>query len=314
MSSDGNNRAADHGRRDAPRATFLDFLNAARPRQWIKNIIVLAPFLFAFGDKRQVVSPLMLLNAMSAILLFSITASGVYVFNDIFDVRLDRLHPVKRHRPIASGRISPSSAWSMALICVGCGLAGSWLLLPAFGIAVSIYVAIQAAYTLKLKHVPLLDVFVIAFGFVVRAVGGGLIVRADISSWFLVCTFLIALFLALCKRRHEKRMIEESGLENTRPSLIGGDIKLFDQLIAIVAGATIVAYALYTQWPDTVQKFGTAGLIFTIPFVIFGLFRYLDLVYRGAKCDQPEYILLTDKPLLVDIILFGLCVLWIAVL
>lgn len=295
-------------------ASIKVFIEEARPRQWTKNAVVLAAFFFALGDKHQDVSPALFLNALLAVLLFSLTASGIYVFNDILDKESDRLHPVKSRRPVASDRISNSSAWAMALCCLGCGLLGSWLFYPPFGMLVTAYVGIQAAYTLKLKHVPLLDVFIIATGFVLRAIAGGLAVRVEISSWLLICTFLMALFLALCKRRHEKRMIDEKQIEWTRRSLISGDVQLFDQLIAVVAGATIIAYAVYTQWPDTVQKFGTTRLIFTIPFVVFGLFRYLDLVYRGARCDQPEYILLTDTPLLVNIILFGAAVLWVAVL
>ena len=134
-----------------------------------------------------------------------------------------------------------------------------------------------------------------------------------ISSWLLICTFLMALFLALCKRRHEKRMVEETRLFNLRPSLNDSDQRLFDQLIAIMAGAVIIAYAIYTQWPDTVAKFQTTHLSFTIPFVIFGMFRYLDLVYRQAKGDQPESILLTDIPLILDILFFGICVWWIII-
>lgn len=293
--------------------TVKDCLEEARPRQWTKNVIVLAAFFFALGDKQQSVAPALFWNAILAALLFSVTASGVYVFNDILDIDLDLLHPVKSQRPVACGKIRRSSAWMMALACMGAGLLGSWLLSSGFGMLVTAYVGIQAAYTLKLKHVPLIDVFVIAFGFVLRAIAGGVAVHVAISSWLLICTFLMALFLALCKRRHERRLIDEQQLDESRPSIRASDVRLFDQLIAVVAGAVIIAYAVYTQWPDTVQKFGTTRLSFTIPFVIFGLFRYLDLVYRGAKGGQPECILLTDVPLIVDIVLFGLCMLWITI-
>lgn len=294
--------------------TLKDFLEEVRPRQWMKNVVVLAAFFFALGDKQQSVSPGLFWNAILAALLFSITASGVYVFNDILDIDLDRLHPVKSHRPVASGKIRRSSAWILTLACLGTGLLGSWFFSPRLGTVMAAYVGIQAAYTLKLKHVPLIDVFVIAVGFVLRAVAGGVAARVAISSWLLICTFLMALFLALCKRRHERRMIDERQLDESRPSIKSSDVRLFDQLIAVVAGAVIIAYAVYTQWPDTVEKFGTNRLSFTIPFVVFGLFRYLDLVYRQAKGDQPEYILLTDIPLILDIALFGLCMLWITIL
>lgn len=296
---------------DFRRATVLDILREMRPRQWTKNAIVFAAFLFALGDKQQSVSPVLFWTALLATLLFSITASGVYVFNDILDIDRDRRHPIKYQRPVASGKLSLSMAWWMVAACLTVGLLGSWLLSAGFGVAVTAYVGLQAIYTLKLKHISMVDVFVIAIGFVLRAIAGALAVNVAISSWLLICTFLMALFLALCKRRHERRMIEEEQVDDSRPSLMATDTRLLDQLIAIIAGAVIVAYAIYTQWPETVAKFDTAYLSLTIPFVIFGLFRYLDLVYRQAKGDQPEYILLTDIPLIVDIILFGLSVLLI---
>ncbi len=296
-----------------PRLTLLNLARALRPRQWTKNIVVLAAFFFALGDKQQHLSPLMFGWALLAAVLFCIVSSAVYIFNDIIDRPRDSAHPVKRLRPIASGAMPVTAAWVVAAILLGIGMGGSWLVTPKFALMVSAYVALQIAYTLWLKHVALVDVFVIAFGFVLRAIAGGFAVNVMISSWLLICTFLMALFLALCKRRHEKRLMEETRLFNIRPSLNDSDQRLFDQLIAIMAGAVIIAYAIYTQWPDTVAKFQTNHLSFTIPFVIFGMFRYLDLVYRQAKGDQPEYILLTDIPLILDILFFGICVWWIII-
>ncbi|MFA5043973.1 MAG: decaprenyl-phosphate phosphoribosyltransferase [Kiritimatiellia bacterium] len=296
-----------------PHLTLLALARAMRPRQWTKNIVVLAAFFFALGDKHQHLSPLMFGWALLAAILFCVTSSAVYIFNDIVDRQRDWAHPVKRLRPIASGAIPVATAWTAAFILLVIGLGGSWLVTPGFALTIGVYVALQIAYTLWLKHVALVDVFVIAFGFVLRAIAGGLAVHVMISSWLLICTFLMALFLALCKRRHEKRLMEETKLFNLRPSLTDSDQRLFDQLIAIMAGAVIIAYAIYTQWPDTVAKFQTPHLSFTIPFVVFGIFRYLDLVYRQAKGDQPEYILLTDIPLIVDILLFGACVWWIII-
>ena len=296
-----------------PRLTLLNLARAMRPRQWTKNIVVLAAFFFALGDKQQQLSPFMLGWALLATALFCITSSAVYIFNDIVDRKRDAAHPVKHLRPIASGAIPVASALAVAFILLGIGLGGSWLVAPEFTLTVGVYMALQIAYTLWLKHVALVDVFVIAGGFVLRAIAGGVAVSVMISPWLLICTFLMALFLALCKRRHEKRLIEENQLSNLRPSLNDTDQRLFDQLIAIMAGAVIIAYAIYTQWPDTIAKFQTTHLSFTIPFVIFGIFRYLDLVYRQAKGDQPEYILLTDIPLIWDILLFGACVWWIII-
>lgn len=297
--------------RYSSQVTLLDFLQELRPRQWTKNVIVLAGFVFALGDKQQSVSPGLLWTAILAAVLFSIAASGVYVFNDILDRDRDRMHPFKSQRPVAAGRLSLPMAWSMVFTCLVTALIGSWFLGVCFGLVVTSYVLLQALYTLKLKHIPLLDVFIIAIGFVLRVVAGGFAVHVDISSWSLICTFLMALFLALCKRRHEKRMMDENRMDAIRPSLVASDVRLLDQLIAIIAGAVIVAYAVYTQWPDTIEKFQTSYLSLTIPFVIFGLFRYLHLVYQQSKGDQPEYILLTDIPLIVNVLLFGFSVLLI---
>ena len=163
---------------------------------------------------------------------------------------------------------------------------------------------LQVVYSLKIKHIALVDVFVIAIGFVLRAIAGGVAIHVVVSPWLLICAFLMALFLALCKRRHEKRQLGDSDLPDTRPSLRSSDERLLDQLIAITAGAVIIAYAIYTQAPETVEKFKTAHLCYGLPFVTFGVFRYLDLVYRKSMGDQPEAILLTDGPLIVSIALF----------
>lgn len=293
--------------------TLRDILTELRPRQWTKNLIVLAAFIFALGDKQQQLSLSMAGAAVMAVIFFAITSSGIYIWNDICDLSLDRAHPYKCRRPVAAGRIPIPAAWVMSISCLAAGLIGAWLTAPRFGMIVTAYILLQTAYTLYLKHIPLVDVFVIAFGFVLRAVAGAVVINVIISPWLLICTFLMALFLALCKRRHEKRMLA-SGNENFRPSLSAGDEHLFDQLIAITAGAVIIAYAVYTQWPETVAKFKTTHLSLTIPFVVFGIFRYLHLVYNQEKGDQPESILLTDLPLLADIVLFGLGVIAIVVI
>jgi len=288
--------------------TLSDIFEELRPRQWTKNLIVLAPFLFALGDKQQHLSFSMAGLALAAALLFAITSSGVYVWNDISDLEYDRAHPHKKNRPIAMGRISIGAAWLLATLCLAAGLSGAWLINPRFGVVTAAYIALQAAYTLFLKHLPLVDIFVIAFGFVLRAVAGAVAIGVFFSPWLFICTFLMALFLGLCKRRQEKHLMAVAQKEALRPSLKSVNERLFDQLIAITAGAVIVAYAVYTQWPETVAKFKTSHLSLTIPFVIFGIFRYLYLVYHHEKGEQPESVLLTDVPLLADIVLFGLSV------
>lgn len=291
-----------------------DIWREFRPKQWTKNLIIFVAFFFALGDKHQNIALTGFWTACLAFVLFCITSSSIYIFNDIRDIVLDRAHPVKSQRPIAAGRIPLPLAWSLMGILLCAGLAGSWLFSTPFGLVVTAYVLLQLVYTLWLKRVSLVDVFVIAAGFVLRVIAGGIAVNVTLSPWLLVCTFLMALFLALCKRRHEKRLTTELRHVESRPSLMSSNERLLDQLIAIVAGAVIVAYAIYTQWPETVMKFQTNRLALTIPFVVFGLFRYLDLVYRQSKGDQPEYILLTDIPLMIDIALFGFSVLFIIVI
>lgn len=288
--------------------TIKAVLRSMRPKQWTKNALVLAGYIFSIGDKTIGLEPSMFWQALGATILFCVMSGAVYIMNDIADRDQDRLHPVKRHRPIASGLLGPKTAAVSFLLLAGFGLAGAYLLSIGFAIVLGSYFLLQVAYTLLLKKIGLVDVFVIAGGFVLRAVGGAVAIGVEFSPWLLLCASLLALFLALCKRRHEKVVL--NGAEGrTRSSLDAYDAKLLDQLIAVASSSTIICYSLYTLWPDTVAKFDTDRLGLTIPFVIFGIFRYLDLVYRHSKGDRPEQILLTDGPLMIDIALYGICVL-----
>lgn len=287
---------------------FPSLLVAMRPSQWTKNLVVFAAFFFAFGDRMRT-DPLTwqhLLMVGPAALLFCLVSSGVYVLNDIRDLDADRHHPVKRNRPIASGAVSPAQAWRLSIVLLAGSLAAAFLLSRPFTSVLAAYVAIQLVYSFWLKRIALIDIMVIASGFVLRAIAGGVVLpNVSVSPWLLLCTFLLALFLALCKRRHEKLLNTEAG-DRHRPTLEQYDRRLLDQLIAVTAAATIVSYSIYTLWPITVEKFGSHALGFTIPFVIFGVFRYLDLAYRHERGDRPEKILLTDVPILVNIGLYGL--------
>jgi 4-hydroxybenzoate polyprenyltransferase len=297
---------------DPSRSTgILDLVRALRPQQWTKNALVGAAFFFAYWDRLRI-TPLELRDldrVIPAAMLFSIVSSGVYIFNDLRDREADRHHPVKRNRPIAAGRIAPLPALllGLALLCVG--LIGAYLLSGAFTIVLCGYVLMQVAYTLFLKQVALLDTMVIAAGFVLRAIAGAVVLTdVTISPWLLLCTFLLAMFLALCKRRHEKLLAGPDDPALHRRNLTQYDAKLLDLLIAVIAAATIVCYALYTLWPETVAKFGTSALGFTIPFVIFGIFRYMDLVYRHEEGGRPEKILLSDLPILLNALLYAVTV------
>jgi len=289
----------------------LDLIRALRPQQWTKNALVGAAFFFAYWDRMRAV-PLTLRDldrVIPAVVLFSIVSSGVYVFNDLRDRESDRHHPVKSKRPIASGRISPIAALALGWMLLVGGLLGAYFLSAPFSVVLCSYVLMQLAYTMFLKQIALLDTMIIAAGFVLRAISGAVVLRdVTISPWLLLCTFLLAMFLALCKRRHEKLLSGVDEPEVHRRNLMHYDAHLLDLLIAIIAATTIVCYALYTLWPDTEAKFGTSALGFTIPFVIFGLFRYMDLVYRHSEGGRPEKILLTDLPILINIVLYGLTV------
>lgn len=294
----------DSGR---PSFSLAAVIGALRPSQWTKNAVVFAAFLFALGDPQQ---PVVLAHGwvvLAAALCFCLLSSAVYLMNDVRDREQDRLHPTKQLRPIASGALAVPVALALSAVLALAALLGGYLISAALAQVLLVYLVIQVLYTLGLKRIALVDVFVIAGGFVLRALAGAVAIHVEISPWLLLCTLLLALFLALCKRRHEKVVLSDVS-HDTRDSLRAYDARLLDQLIAIVSAATIVCYALYTLWPDTVMKFGTAKLGFTIPFVLFGIFRYLDLVYRHEKGGQPERILLTDPPLLIDLALYGLCV------
>lgn len=292
----------------APTAALL----ALRPNQWTKNILVLAALVFAFGDKTSAIHGAdftsTFLTALAAMGIFCLVSSAVYLMNDLRDIEQDRQHPVKKLRPIASGALPASAAQALCVVLAAGGLAAAWFITREFFYVTSAYLILQILYTFGLKRIALVDVFMISAGFVLRALAGAVAIHVQISSWLLLCTFVLSLFLALCKRRHELVVLADGGGE-TRASLRQYNEKVLDQLIAIMGGTTVVCYALYTLSPDTIAKFGTARLGFTIPFVIFGIARYLDNVYRRELGGRPEKILLTDRVLLADIALYGLVLL-----
>jgi len=292
-------------------ALSIAWLRELRPAQWVKNGVVPAAYLFARWDPSQQANvqgfwPLALEAA--AVACFCCVSSGVYLINDVRDIEADRAHPVKRLRPLASGVIGVNAALTAAAFLVLAGLAGSLTLPLAFTWVLGGYCLMQFAYTFSLKRIPYVDVFVIATGFVLRAIAGAAALAVRISPWLLLCTFLLALFLALCKRRHEKILLEDSGTQH-REALAGYDRYLLDLQIAITASATLVCYSMYTLSEETVRRFGTNCLGLTIPFVVFGLFRYLELVYRHDEGGRPEKVLLTDKVLIVTVACYLLTVL-----
>lgn len=281
-------------------------LAAMRPGQWVKNALVAAPLFFAWGDPGQGLGSKAALaaaaaKAVAATLAFCTVSSGIYLFNDIRDRREDARHPVKRFRPIASGALSVGSAAALAALLLAAGIGVAFAASTAFGVVAAAYAAMQVLYTLVLKRVVLLDVIVIAIGFVMRAVGGALAIGVAISPWLVLCTFFLSLFLALCKRRQEKITRDES---EQRRSLKSYSVALLDILIAISSTLSIASYALYAVSAETVAKFGTHRLAYTVPFVVFGVFRYVHLVFVESRGERPERTLLTDGAILATVFLY----------
>jgi 4-hydroxybenzoate polyprenyltransferase len=242
--------------------------------------------------------PGLVARSTGAFVLFCMLSSAIYLLNDVFDRDADRQHPLKASRPIASGRVSVRSALLLcALLSLG-GLAGSFLLDVNFGLIAAAYVALMAAYTFLLKHLVLIDVFAIAGGFVLRAAGGAAVIHVKISPWLYLCTILLSLFLGFAKRRHELILLEGSAAVHRR-NLEEYTGPLLDDLINIVAGATIIAYSLYTFFASTVPQ--NHAMMVTIPFVLYGIFRYLLLVHRTDIAGTPEEAVFKDKPLLLDL-------------
>jgi 4-hydroxybenzoate polyprenyltransferase len=272
-----------------------------RPDQWTKNLIVFAALIFAV----KLLDPAATAKAAAAFLIFCALSGAVYLINDVADREQDRLHPVKRMRPIAAGDLSPGAARIAAVVLSAVALTASFALRPAFGAAAVAYLALFVVYTRTLKHVVVLDVMTIAIGFVLRAVAGGLVISVHISNWLLVCTMLGALFLGFAKRRHEITLLA-AGAKGHRRILEEYDPYLLDQMIGVVAAATMVAYIIYCASPETHAYFGTEWMVLTTPFPIYGLFRYLYLVHRKAGGGSPSNMLLEDRPLLACVLLWGI--------
>jgi len=279
-------------------------IKAMRPKQWIKNLLLFAGFVFTLNDQWRPFSPEMwsaLLRSVAAFGLFSLMASSVYLLNDVRDLDKDRRHPTKRNRPIASGALSPRVAIGVALALMPLCLIAGFLLSPPFAAVGASYLAMQFAYILVLKEIVLLDVFVLALGFVMRAVSGAVVIGAEISPWLYTVTLLGSLFLGLCKRRNELLLLEGQAVHH-RKILEMYTPQLLDSLISIVASSTVMAYSLYTF---TSPKLPHNNLMMlTIPFVIFGLFRYLFLAHTQNAGGSPEEVFLRDKPLLWNIALW----------
>jgi 4-hydroxybenzoate polyprenyltransferase len=278
---------------------ILDILQSLRPYQWTKNLFVFAALVFSL---RIFEGPLLLKTA-AAFAIFCVLSGALYLVNDVLDFNEDRFHPKKSLRPIASGRVGRKQAIALAAVLALISLTCAGLLSWKFFAAAGVFLVLQLAYSMKLKHVVILDVFLIAVGFVIRVVAGGLVIDVPLSQWLLICTTLLALFIAMSKRRHELVLLEENASSH-RPILKEYSAYLLDQMISVVTASTVIAYCLYTVSPETIEKFGTANLIFTTPFVLYGIFRYLYLVHQKGKGGSPEELVVKDRPLMAAILLW----------
>ena len=273
-----------------------------RPRQWIKNLFVLAGLIFA----QRLFTP-DAWTALGAFAIFCALSGAVYLVNDVADVARDRAHPVKRARPIAAGRLPVGVALAVAVALGAAGLAVSAYVGRGFLATAVAYVVLVVAYSAWLKHIVIVDVLAVAVGYVLRAVAGALAIGVGISGWLLICTILLALFLALGKRRHELLSLPAQA-EHHRPTLSDYSPAFLDQMIAVVTASTVTAYALYTLSPETYEKFHTRWLPLTLIFVLYGVFRYLYLLYQRQLGGNPSELFLSDRPLLFNTVLWILTV------
>ena len=295
----GNTPGAGVSNRSSARSLLITL----RPGQWTKNLLVFAGVLFG----HRLFEPTALGRAVAAFAIFCALSGIVYLINDVADRESDRQHPLKGRRPIASGALTIPAALAAALSLGAFGLGGAAALGWKFLVVAGVYLVLLALYSALLKHIVIIDVLTIAVGFVLRAVAGALAVNVEISHWLLVCTVLLALFIALAKRRHELILLASGATSHRR---ILGDYSpyLLDQMISVVTASTLVSYVFYTISPETQEKFGTPWMGLTIPFPLYGIFRYLYLMHRRDGGGSPSELLLTDRPLLVCVALWAIAI------
>jgi 4-hydroxybenzoate polyprenyltransferase len=278
-------------------------LQLLRPSQWLKNAFVFAALIFA----QRFTDPSAIGRTVAAAATFCLLSGAVYVLNDLWDCPEDRAHPSKRHRPIAAGRVSVGQAVGMLLALLVLGVGASVAIGSRFALVAMGYLALNAAYTFWLKHVVIVDVMVVAANYVLRVVAGAIAIAAPVTPWLLVASMLLALFLALGKRRHELVLLGEHATTH-RAILREYSPAFLDQLIAVVTPATVIAYSLYALDRGVAAKLGTGSLPLTIPFVLFGIFRYLYLIHQRQDGGDPTTLLFRDRPLLASVALWSLLV------
>jgi len=278
-------------------------LKAVRPHQWVKNVFVAAPVIFAkrMGDRHS------LLHAGAAFAAFCLLSSAVYLLNDLVDLEKDREHPIKRHRPIAAGKLKPQFARALAamfaLAALGSGLALGW----GFAVTAAGYLALNVAYSLRLKRIAFVDVACISVGFLLRVLAGAYAIDVPASHWLLVCTLLLSALLGFGKRAHELRIGGEGGHKH-REVLGDYDARVLNILLWVLGAATLLAYLIYTRTQRTNELFGGGQLVFTVPFAGFGIYRFIRIVNRTDKADSPTDSMLHDPAFVVNMVLYAAAV------
>lgn len=285
------------------RSLAVSLVRSLRPAQWTKNLIIFAGLIFG----QRLLDPGAVLLSIAAFAVFCALSGVVYLVNDVADREADRRHPLKRYRPIASGEVPVRAALGLAAALGVGALVAAFLLRFEFGLISAAYLGMLALYSGPLKHIVIIDVLTIAVGFVLRAAAGAIVLGVEIGHWLLIVTLLLALFLALSKRRHELVLLAD-GATSHRPILQEYSPYLLDQMIAAVTASTLVAYAFSTISPEIIAKFGTDKLGLTFPFPLYGIFRYLYLVHQKAGGGSPADMLLTDRPLLACVALWAVSV------
>jgi 4-hydroxybenzoate polyprenyltransferase len=285
-------------------AMFPSLIISMRPQQWIKNLLLFGPLIFSMN----LFDVTMVTRTALAFIVFSLAGSAVYLLNDVVDVEKDKAHPVKRNRPIASGKL-PIKIALVFMAVIGAGsLVLAWDLSQTLAYIIIIYMVNNLFYSFKLKHIVLIDVGSLSLGFVLRVFAGAAVIGVEASPWLIMCTILLSSFLGFAKRRHELVLLGENNT-NHRSVLEHYSPHLLDQLILISAASTVMSYALYTVNGKTVAKFGTTNLIYTVPFILYGVFRYLFLIHNRKKGGDPAKVLLNDAPMVLNIVVWlSVCV------
>ncbi|WP_339790543.1 decaprenyl-phosphate phosphoribosyltransferase [Paenibacillus sp. FSL R7-0313] len=279
-------------------STVSGLIRLLRPKQWTKNLLLFAALLFSFEEIRTET----ILATLLGFILFSLVAGCVYILNDFVDRDRDRQHPVKKYRPMASGQVNPIHALLFGIILLILSVGTAFMMNPLFGVLCIVYFLLNVSYSFVLKHLVILDMMTIAAGFVLRAIAGGVLIHVPFTPWFLICTMLLSLFLAIGKRRNELTLLE-GNTGSHRKVLDNYSITLLDQFNTIVTTATIISYSLFTFTSDR-----TIHLMWTIPLVIYGMFRYLYLIHMKNQGGSPDRVLFEDKPILITVMLYVISV------